>query len=412
MKRKLSGLFMLFFVMTMAAFFAGSKDSVAAMSGDGKPETPFIIKTVEDLEEFRDKVNNYKGRTCSYCAELQNDLVLNDVRIKGLYKNDGSPCFIDSNDNIVTNVKKWTPIGNEDIQFNGYFNGNSHVIRGVYVDMPETNGVGFFGFICYPGQIINLHLSDSYIRGKAACGGIAGVLTTGKIAGCGIGNPAFSDKPSYVRGETVVGGICGLACDLAMTTGGDEIRGYLLKRKGQNMIFKDYSVAFVNAKSVVGGICGWGEYLGYSELQAFDQCIQSDEGTFAGKYFGKYTDENGSSVSKSSEGKSKKDVSKSIKEKIKKLKKNVPKDTKKNKKKMKSLAVNITATRLSGVPEPDEPIELNEQNEQNEQNDGKLAGSIIDGDRSSAAAWIVVGAGVGVIIIAILVLVVLKKRKA
>ena len=123
------------------------------MSGDGKPETPFIIKTVEDLEEFRDKVNNYKGRTCSYCAELQNDLVLNDVRIKGLYKNDGSPCFIDRNDNIVTNVKKWTPIGNEDIQFNGYFNGNSHVIRGVYVDMPETNGVGFLVSYAIRGRL-------------------------------------------------------------------------------------------------------------------------------------------------------------------------------------------------------------------------------------------------------------------
>ncbi len=39
----------------------------------------------------------------------------------------------------------WSPIGNNSLSFNGYYNGNGHIINGLYINRPDMDYVGFIG---------------------------------------------------------------------------------------------------------------------------------------------------------------------------------------------------------------------------------------------------------------------------
>ncbi len=74
-------------------------------------------------------------------------------------------------------AEQWTPIGTEDEQFKGTFNGNGHTISGIYINEEEGQYKGLFGVI-EDSTIENLTVSGSII-GNNALGGIAG-QTRGK----------------------------------------------------------------------------------------------------------------------------------------------------------------------------------------------------------------------------------------
>lgn len=82
-----------------------------------------------------------------------------------------------------TSGREWIPIGtNIDNVKNklGTFEGNNHIIKGVYVNR-EENDNGIFGT---SNTIQNLTIQDSYIKGNNYTGGIVGWLNCGKIENC------------------------------------------------------------------------------------------------------------------------------------------------------------------------------------------------------------------------------------
>ena len=100
----------------------------------------------------------------------------------------------------------WLPIGklthNVEDCFNAVFEGNSHVISGLYINRPRLNGgVGFFGYSGPSAQIRNLKLEGANVVGNADVGCLVGMNNHGSIYGC------YAEGAS--TGNVNVGGLVG-----------------------------------------------------------------------------------------------------------------------------------------------------------------------------------------------------------
>lgn len=85
--------------------------------------------------------------------KLANDIYLNNIELEE-YTN------------------KWTPIGSKEIKYQGYFDGNNHIIYGLYIDTTEQYQ-GLFGYL-YNAKIKNLKLYNCKINADKYVGGICG----------------------------------------------------------------------------------------------------------------------------------------------------------------------------------------------------------------------------------------------
>lgn len=106
----------------------------------------------------------------------------------------------------------WTPIGTDlNNPYLGTFDGNGHTISGIYVNGNGEN-MGIFGVVGEisenGGQVKNLTLADSYIRGGQSVGGIVGTLS-GDVASIRNCTVAADVTVIATGGEACVGGICG-----------------------------------------------------------------------------------------------------------------------------------------------------------------------------------------------------------
>ena len=165
-------------------------------NGNGTENDPFLIENAQQLAYLAYQVNNGLDANNEYVVgygkyyRLMTDIDLN-----------GNESF------------QWTPIGLNSYSFGGCFDGNNHIISGVYINLSYANRVGFFGYT-NGATILDLIISGNKISttGLNAGGiiGIAGGLTV--VSGCG-NNVEYvsSDKASYVN--TCSGGIVGQAED-------------------------------------------------------------------------------------------------------------------------------------------------------------------------------------------------------
>jgi len=59
-----------------------------------------------------------------------------------------------------------TPIGPSNaLPFNGTFDGNGHIISGIYINDPMNDRQGLFGYLGAGGEIKNVGVAASYIKG-------------------------------------------------------------------------------------------------------------------------------------------------------------------------------------------------------------------------------------------------------
>lgn len=172
----------------------------ASMTGTGNPDAPYIISDASDLKEFAGIVN---GGDTDACATLASDVVL-------------------------SKSEQWTPIGNSTYSYSGTFDGNGHIISGLYISNSNDNQ-GLFGYVD-GGTIRNLGLTDTDISAGGSVGSIAGNLDGGTIENC--------YNVGTVSGARQIGGIVGNAY-------------------GETTIKNSYNAGSVTAsKSNAGGIAG------------------------------------------------------------------------------------------------------------------------------------------------------------
>ena len=105
-------------------------------------------------------------------------------------------------DLTAENLRAWTPIGNPYANYCGTFDGNGFTISGLYLNDPEMDHVGLFGYTSYNYPISDVHLTDSYLEGNNYVGGLFGEAGS-NISGCSV-----SDTVT-VKGNSYLGGIAG-----------------------------------------------------------------------------------------------------------------------------------------------------------------------------------------------------------
>ncbi len=112
----------------------------------------------------------------------------------------------------VDDGKGWQPIGYDNSSkpppsflcsgepFTAIFEGNDYVVEGLKIARPTQNCVGLFSQV--EGEVRNLHIAASSIRGSTGVGVLAGVATRAMITACSV----VSDS---AKGQNLVGGLIG-----------------------------------------------------------------------------------------------------------------------------------------------------------------------------------------------------------
>jgi len=183
--------------------------------GDGTESNPYQIATAEQLAQMAILINQGKK-------------VYND-KFYELVANIDISAYNASNADF-NNGKGWIPIGIEGSSFYGTFNGNYHIINGLYINDSVRDKVGLFGSFGYlRGRIKNVGIENVNVRGHHNVGGLVGYLYDGgSITNC------YSQ--GIVKGDFAVGGIVG--------NNGGFIRNC-------------YSTGIVNGNQAIGGLAGW-----------------------------------------------------------------------------------------------------------------------------------------------------------
>lgn len=152
------------------------------------------IYTVGDLKWLANQVNTQNKNFEGYKIYLENNL---DLGARPDSKGNWESTDNDS--------KKWTPIGNMTTMLKAEFKGNSHKIKGIYINDSTLSNLGLFGVVA--NNVENLSIKNSYICGNLCVGAIAGNAycaenNTIQILNC-------SNEGTEVTGNAIVGGLIG-----------------------------------------------------------------------------------------------------------------------------------------------------------------------------------------------------------
>ncbi len=161
----------------------------------------------------------------------------------------------------------WDPIGHAGSNFSGVYDGNGHIINGLFIDRPNLDYVGLFAFSRYDAVIKNLGLTNINVTGNNWVGGLLGRnLSQSKVINC------FTTGSVVGHGERI-GGIVGynqnrdsnvVNCySRASVTGGTQVGGLVGHNRNNAAITGSYSSGRVNGDGELGGLAGftqdWGD---------------------------------------------------------------------------------------------------------------------------------------------------------
>ena len=156
-------------------------------------------------------------------------------------------------DDIDLTGVDFTPIGNDENNFNGTFDGDGHTISNLRINS-SGDGAGLFGYVSKGGTIKNVNLSNVNISGNDYVGGLIG-FNSGSVSNCAISGT--------VNGSKNVGGLVGWNCcgfvenSTANTTvsGNEDVGGLVGDNGGK--IKNSTANATVSGNEDVGGLVGF-----------------------------------------------------------------------------------------------------------------------------------------------------------
>ena len=162
----------------------------------------------------------------------------------------------------------WDPIGNTSDPFTARFDGNGHVISGLFIDRPAESDIGLFGGAA-DETISNVHLTEVNVSGDARIGGLVGSGTNFRIVSSSI-NGTVTGSNSYTGG--LVGFIQGTieisSSYMIGTVNGRGGNGGLIGGGGigSGDVIIVSSAVIGNVNSVgTGGAFGFGGFVGLSD---------------------------------------------------------------------------------------------------------------------------------------------------
>jgi len=236
---------------------AAKEDYITAIgfsAGKGTPEEPYEVSTAGELNSVRYYKNSYFKQTAH-------------IDLEEYSRGNG-----------------WEPIGTQDEPFKGNYDGKGYKIENLFIDAPERNNTGLFGYIGR-GEVTDLGIEDASVAADENVGGLAGynegfisnVYVTGKISGNrdvgGLigrnedGTITESYTTTTTSGEEYVGGLVGYnswdgAITKSYTTGRVTVEKYAGGLVGSHggIIDECYAAGYVSGERYVGGLVGhtWG----------------------------------------------------------------------------------------------------------------------------------------------------------
>jgi len=150
----------------------------------------------------------------------------------------------------------WIPIGNSTNSFKGTFEGNKHIVSGLFYDNNTQDNIGLFGYISSSSVKINqLGVVAFYIYGNNNVGGIAGA-SQAQISN--------SYSRGIVKGYGNVGGLVGVAsyyglissCYSTSIVSGDNYVGGLVGYLANSTTINSYSTGKAEGTRIIGGLVG------------------------------------------------------------------------------------------------------------------------------------------------------------
>ena len=159
----------------------------AGMNGTGTASAPWEITTITQLINLAAYVNAGNGsQTAGKYYKQMND--------------------IDYNDNVVTSLAGWSPIGNNSTNntiFQGNFDGNGKVVSNIMMNQSKISYIGLFGYVS-SAHIHDLEISVyPTITGYQYVGGLIGRADESIIENC------YVTGAGSVTGTFAVGGLIG-----------------------------------------------------------------------------------------------------------------------------------------------------------------------------------------------------------
>ena len=246
----------------------------AGVTGKGTEAEPFILKTAEHLEWFRDYVNVGKSSACAKIADDVEEIDMSTV----CHKADAEKQVAELN---------WTPIGNYSKQYQGTFDGNGKTIRNLFISS-TSDEIGFFGYAA-DCRIKNITFDNAKVKGNdnsstgilAGCAGscvienikttgncsVEGKYETGGIAGRANGNISNCENHAIVKGLHSVGGLVGICFDSENSitscanygeiTGTEDFVGGIIGYFGEGSLQNSVNNGNITGDARVGNLIGY-----------------------------------------------------------------------------------------------------------------------------------------------------------
>lgn len=220
-------------LFTMASCFAFSGN------GSGTEDAPFIITTVDELQEMKDNL------TAHY--RLGNDIDASETEEWNVGRHDFDDLTPDS-------AMGFEPVGTRDAPFEGSLNGAGFEIEAVYMNRCATSRTGIIGYADSGATIDSLGIVDVHIVSRDCSGGVVG-LNYGSVSNCYVTGSVSSKVSSTIGG--VVGENFGLVSNCyataSVSTGDDRVAGGVVGRNN-GTVTHSYFTGSVSGDSHTGGV--------------------------------------------------------------------------------------------------------------------------------------------------------------
>lgn len=160
--------------------------------------------------------------------------------------------------------KGWNPVGHESQNFTGSYNGDGYAINALFINRPEQNNIGLFGW-AHNATISNVKISNADITGKERVAALVGYFSC---------DQDYRDDPysnyqvthasstGTINGDYIVGGLVGWLFNATVinsnskcNVNGNENVGGLVGNSNAN-VYRSFSNGDVAGIKRVGGLCG------------------------------------------------------------------------------------------------------------------------------------------------------------
>ena len=246
--------------------------------GRGIASDPYLIFNGAELAYLAQQVNSGTSYSDTY-FKLTNDIWLNDTSHWESWGENTAPS------------NSWTAIGTPDNCFEGHFDGGGYAVHGVYINKPETDYQGLFGYAEH-ATISNLGVVESYVKGNNRVGGVVGYYLESSYSSV---NGCYNE--GTVTGDSLVGGVVGRVYNGTVSnchntgkvSGNESVGGVVGRVYNQSTVTNCYNTGKVSGNEFVGGVVGaandgddFGDYKGTTVTDCYNIGVVSGDNIVGG----------------------------------------------------------------------------------------------------------------------------------